>query len=648
MHHHTTRPIHLGLLAAIAFAPLAFTGAPAAADTPAPGSRASAPRHTTAPTPKNQRARSAASTASGLRMMANHRGKISRSIAAASDRATGLTITKPDGARVRAAYLATATTGYTGARLTSGVSLAGHTIGAANEQANLIGSFNYFADVTGVVTPVVDAAPAGAVTISYAEPDPSVVDGSILVVVFDDPAQRADQSVTLLYGALAPQGDTYGVTLDRLIDTSDPTSRLEMSLGISYSYQLNGTQQFSLIDVNGARLTSSAGGEDDGYAENGGLITVGGDGDDLANPADPQAAPTQARSDDELYDLKPFVTSGERTVTVKTLNPSNDDNVLLATFTMNPPVSAVDDSDPALTHTITFDGAGRAKVGTDYTVTGQLVTRAGTPEPEAVVRLTIRGTHAESVDVRTDKDGRFTHTWRGTQPGIDIIDACYAAGHEDGQCVGRASTSVTWERDVVPQLPPLVDAGPRRLGADGKPVQLKGTATDPNGDHVTTYWTIYADKNGTPGPIADDCTVADRWALETSVTCTRGGRYHVALDGTDGHHSPAARAVTPMTIISAGGAYTGPVNRPIQLRGVVGSPKDPAVHTHWMAYRTVAGKVGTGAHDVCGFSDVYAATPTLSCTEAGLYRVYFRATDKVNATVESWSNVSVEPGEAQR
>ena len=47
-----------------------------------------------------------------------------------------------------------------------------------------------------------------------------------------------------------------------------------MSLGISFSYQ--GCCQYSMIDANGQRVTTSAGGQDDGEAANGALITVGG------------------------------------------------------------------------------------------------------------------------------------------------------------------------------------------------------------------------------------------------------------------------------------------------------------------------------------------------------------------------------------
>lgn len=152
----------------------------------------------------------------------------------------------------------------------------------------------------------------------------------------------------MLYGALSPTGDHYDVELADPIALDDPDTRLEMSLGISYSFQTGGIQQFSQIDVNGNRLTTSAGGEDDGMARNGGLITVGGRGDSVANPSNPTSRPNHPRSDDELYDLRPFVDNGDTNVQVATSNPSRDDNVFLATFVMNPPVTRVDQVAQAL------------------------------------------------------------------------------------------------------------------------------------------------------------------------------------------------------------------------------------------------------------------------------------------------------------
>ena len=60
----------------------------------------------------------------------------------------------------------------------------------------------------------------------------------------------------------------------------------DMGLGISFSSQPG---QNSNVEVNGTRVTSSAGGQDDGGNENGALITVGGLDDSNDNPSNPLA-----------------------------------------------------------------------------------------------------------------------------------------------------------------------------------------------------------------------------------------------------------------------------------------------------------------------------------------------------------------------
>jgi lysophospholipase L1-like esterase len=301
--------------------------------------------------PEQQRAatlsRSLAATAApdgGLQLKVNERGHLSRSISAvASDDTAGgnLTVHKPAGATVRNAYLGIATTGFTATPLTQPVTIDGQAVTLMNEIASGIQSFNYFTDVTSLMKPKLDNAPAGDVHFSVSEPEPSLTDGEIAVVVYDDPSVTVDRTVSVLYGALSPTGDDYHVGLAAAINKADPNTYLEMSLGISYSYQSDATQQYSQVDVNGARLTTSAGGEDDGAPHNGALVTVGGGGDSLDNPADPNATPTDPRSDDELYDLRPFVKNGDRQIDVATSNPSLDDNVFMATFTMNPPVTDI-------------------------------------------------------------------------------------------------------------------------------------------------------------------------------------------------------------------------------------------------------------------------------------------------------------------
>jgi hypothetical protein len=148
------------------------------------------------------------------------------------------------------------------------------------------------------------------------------------------PAGTPARTVALMFGAQQLHGDRFELSLLNPIDKTQPNALLSMGLGISYSYQENGIQQFSRITVNGQGLTSAAGGSDDSVVApaNGTLITVGGLGDSFNKPADPNATPTNARSDDEKYSLLSFINNTTTLIKIDTINPSNDDNIFFAWF----------------------------------------------------------------------------------------------------------------------------------------------------------------------------------------------------------------------------------------------------------------------------------------------------------------------------
>ena len=254
-------------------------------------------------------------------------GKISLSIDALGIRSNSglIQVEKPSPtATVRNAFLYTAL--YSGSLSAGDISIAGTAITPANGLKNVLNGYNYRNDVTTLIKSVVDAAPVGIVDIEIIETQSSRTDGTPLVVVFDDPAQTTDNTIALLYGSQNMKGDTFSIKLAKPIDLSNPDLGLTMSLGISFGYQPG--SQISQIDVNGIRVSSAAGGYDDGEAANGALITAGGIGDLPDNPADPYASPIDSRNpDDELYDLLPFVADGDKTIVVNTKNPSNDDNI---------------------------------------------------------------------------------------------------------------------------------------------------------------------------------------------------------------------------------------------------------------------------------------------------------------------------------
>jgi hypothetical protein len=199
---------------------------------------------------------------------------------------------------------------------------------------------NVLADVTSILKAKINAMPAAGnkdfVIVENAGKN-TAIDGEILVVVFKMPADFTPETVALMFGAQQLAGDRFELSLLNPIDPAKPNAVLNMGLGISFSCQNpsgcgSAGQQYTTVTVNGQRLTTSAGGEDDGATANGALITVGGLGDSPNRPANPNATPTSPTSDDERYSLLKFITKTDKVINVDTLNPSNDDNVLFAWF----------------------------------------------------------------------------------------------------------------------------------------------------------------------------------------------------------------------------------------------------------------------------------------------------------------------------
>jgi hypothetical protein len=243
-------------------------------------------------------------------------------------------VDKPSaGATVRAAYLASASTGFSGYVISDNeITLAGSGVVWSSVIPNGIFCFNHFADVTSIVAPVLNPAPAGITDLELTEPNSSGVDGSALYVIFNDPATAITRTAIIAFGAQATTGDQFNIGFGQPVDV-DANTVIEMGLAISYGAQGQGDCQVSEIDVNGNRLTSDAGHMEDGEFADSALLTVGGIGDSRSNPANPFGIACNTGivgDDDELYDIAGFVNDGDTGVTVNTFNPSNNDNIFVA------------------------------------------------------------------------------------------------------------------------------------------------------------------------------------------------------------------------------------------------------------------------------------------------------------------------------
>jgi hypothetical protein len=306
----------------------------------------------------------------------------------------------PVGSTVLAAYLLSTT--YT-AGPTPNVTLAGTTYSGAqwtalppNATSTYLQAFS--TNVTAQMQAAIGGGSATPFLFSDTENTNNTgTDGEMLAVVYSNPTAPFS-SVILLDGSLASAGATTTIHYATpLTGVGTPGFSEEMSIGDGFSYQVD-SAQYTIINVNGRRLTTSAGGADDdvdgGFPvqdpandsseQDGGLITVGFGGiDPASNPADPylvggtstdipqsswgpgysEFSPLDPADttdyDHELYQLgegnsdnsAPFVSNGDTSTVITTQNPSLDDNIFFMGFDITGVAATVTTGMPDVTAT---------------------------------------------------------------------------------------------------------------------------------------------------------------------------------------------------------------------------------------------------------------------------------------------------------
>jgi hypothetical protein len=364
-------------------------------------------------------------------------------------------VSKPAGGIVKKAYLVVAATGGYARPFEDGdVRIEGHGVIWENTIRNNVGSWNALADVTAYVESTINAAPPGPVLIDFAETHSDLIDGGVLAVVFDTPAAAPENYVALYFGAQAQRADSFTVDFPTPVPADFSGGRYEMGVGISYSLQSrDSSDQYTIIDVNGRRLTTSAGGPDDGSPSPGALVTVGGFDDSPANPADPYAKPVNMASDDELYDLRPFLTAGDSRAVIKTSSP-NEENLFFASVFSSPSSARETASvSPAVagtpvaaggapgSRTVTLSiASAQAPIGGGCEIT-VAVAQDGAPVPGAAVELrVVAGPHAGAASrIETKDTGTATFNFRGKRTGRDLLVAILM----DGDAAVGGSNTVT-------------------------------------------------------------------------------------------------------------------------------------------------------------------------------------------------------------
>lgn len=354
-------------------------------------------------------------------------------------------VDKPAGATVVKAYLMAASTGFSLYSVPDNcVSL--NAVGLPWDVSipNGISSYNHYADVTSIIGPVIDAAGSGITSYTVGECNLYDVEGVALLVVFSDPGAD-EKTIVIMFGALSTAGDNFAITLGTAIDPNEPGALFDMGLGITFGFQ--NPDQYSIIDVNGTRLTTAAGGADDaqGGPTNGNLITVGGIGDSNTNPTDPYALPVDHYSDDELYSLLPIINASTTNVLVETNNPSDDDNIFLSYFEISG--AAIIGEGIVISQTQNTEN-----VGANHDVEALVQDVLGAPVVGTMVDFEVAsGPHAGTTHSElTDASGKAYFTYTGTAVGTDEIQACFTDSQSVYQCSN--TLSVEWI-DPAPQVP---------------------------------------------------------------------------------------------------------------------------------------------------------------------------------------------------
>ncbi len=419
-------------------------------------------------------------------------GFISLSIDGAGTNAASaiIQVDKPAGATVRSAFMAAASTGFSGRKLSNGdVRIDGVGVSWLISTPSSISSWNHWADVTSMIKPKIDAAAPGLINFTMTEVSTRSIDGELIVVIFDDPNETTSNTVILLFGAQAIAGDTFAIALADPLDKNDADLVMDLSLGISFGFTSpRNNRQRSLIDVNGIRMTSSAGGQDDSSqvpARNGTLLTVGGLGDTNSNPPPFSLVPFSTgdfRFDDELYNLLPFVNTGDTSISVFTINPSNDDNIYFAALFLASTTAIVGEGivlGPA------FDVN---EAGTNHTVTATVQDDDGNPiVGRTVTFLVISGPNAgDGATAATDANGQASFTYTGDGgSGVDEIQATFV--DSQGNTVTSNAALKEW---VITNLPPLAVCKDVTRSADSNceasvmPAEVDNGSFDPDGDPI--------------------------------------------------------------------------------------------------------------------------------------------------------------------
>jgi hypothetical protein len=304
----------------------------------------------------------------------------------------------PSDATVEAAYLYATGVGTSGS--VYNVNLAGTDV-EFTEEDTWAGENYYTArkNVTDIITQARNNGVCDANnTCNFSIEELGYNDGEALVVIYSSDI-LPNSTIAILDGHAKMSGDTANLELSEALNKDKEGFFANIILGISYSYDDGSSyNQVSEVRINDQLLTSVAGGPDDGFANNGGLITVGSF-DDPFTPANPTGP-----DDHEKYDISNLLVNGDTSIKIDTYNSSKDDNVFLSIFYMSEKTQNIQvDGGPMVTGTSLLEVESGSNVPVYYSITN----------------------HATSaIDINTTIEGN-DEGWQVNVVNSDILNAHY-------------------------------------------------------------------------------------------------------------------------------------------------------------------------------------------------------------------------------
>lgn len=386
---------------------------------------------------------------SGLQEMARYIGNYSTATDGLSNSSGSgnFKVEKPAGATtVKAAFVAIASKGSNAG--TSGFA----TVETANvvftheaySVAAIAPFHNMFGDVTSLVSTTLNAAAGGSTTNIAATYDSTNFTGMQLTVVWNNPAE-INGTTLVQFGHAETVGETTTITFPAVTQVA-PVATL--SLGIGWTIQgqpyANSNEGYSFIKIASSSnptlrvLTDYAGGCDDSNGcTNGQYLTVGGYNDSTDNPS---GAWTNNRSDDELYNVSPFLAVGDTSLTINTLNPRGDDTIFMLVLNL-PYVYAQ--------NKVVFDGNG--------STSGTMANQEG----------------MDPANLTSNSFVRDGYTFNGWNTKADGTGTAYANG-ANYSFAGDLTLYAQWTENTTPAKPPVsIVIGGFRDGKAALPAAVK-------------------------------------------------------------------------------------------------------------------------------------------------------------------------------